>query len=372
MARRRSRSLPPKKWAMLAYIAGDNNLSDNGLEDIQEMCEVGASRTSHVGVQIDTIGEHDGAIRYEISEPDPTGAAHRVVIERLDEPDSGNPEVLFQFLHWGLRRYPARHRLAVVWNHGAGFRTSRRDIAYDDYGSSLDMNELQRTLRRAGLGTRNKLGILGFDACLMNMLEIAYQLRNETEFIVGSQQTEPGDGWPYDKVLAAVNTGPTPEQMAKQIVRVYMRECRAVGDSNVTQSAVRTDRVEAAVRAWSQLGDALATSIPADRSAIRRVRSLVQAYEYADYVDAVHAASLVARLASGPGVRARARAFGDAVRRCVVATDRQGGAVRESHGLSIWFPPDRGQYLESRAKYTAMDFFDRYPGWVRFLDALHG
>ena len=167
MARRRARSLPAKQWTMLAYIAGDNNLSDNGLDDIQEMCDMGASRAAHVGVQIDTKGEHDGAIRYEITPPDPTGVAHRVVIERLPEPDSGNPEVLYEFLQWGLRRYPARRRLVVVWNHGAGFRTARRDIAFDDYGTSLDMTELQRALRRAGLGPRNKLAILGFDACLI-------------------------------------------------------------------------------------------------------------------------------------------------------------------------------------------------------------
>jgi hypothetical protein len=372
MARRRKRALATKPWAMLAYIAGDNDLSDNGLEDIQEMCDVGASRLSHVGVQIDTEGEHDGAIRYEITEPDPTGVAHRTVIERLEEPDSGNPDVLYQFLRWGLGRYPARHRLAVVWNHGAGFRTARRDIAYDDYGSSLDMVELQRALRRAGLGPRNKLAILGFDACLMNMLEIVYQLRGETELLVGSQQTEPGDGWPYDKVLAAMNTGPAPEELARAIVRVYLRECRNVGDSNVTQSAVRTDRVEAAVRAWSLLGESLAAALPAEAPALRRVRSQVQAYEYPDYVDAVHTATLIAALARSPGVRSRARAFAGAVRDCVVAAGHEGRAVRNSHGLTIWFPPDRGLYLEFRAKYTAMDFFDRHPGWVRFLEAFHG
>lgn len=372
MARRRARSLPAKQWMMLAYIAGDNNLSDNGLEDIQEMCDVGASSGTHVGVQIDTEGEHDGAIRYEISAPDPTGDAHRVVIERLDEPDSGNPEVLYEFLRWGLRRYPARRRLVVVWNHGAGFRTARRDIAFDDYGSSLDMTELQRALRRAGLGSRNKLAILGFDACLMSMLEIVYQLRNETEFIVGSQQTEPGDGWPYDQVLKAMNGRPSAEQMARQIVLRYMRACRAVGDSNVTQSAVATRRVEPAVRAWSQLGDALAAAVAAEGPAIRRVRSLVQAYEFPDYVDAVHAARLFRRLMKSATVRARARAFESAVRRCVIVSRRDGGAVRESHGLTVWFPPDRRQYLEYRAKYTAMDFSERYPGWVRFQDALHG
>ena len=374
MARRRARSrgLSAKQWTMLAYIAGDNNLSDNGLDDIQEMCDMGASRAAHVGVQIDTKGEHDGAIRYEITPPDPTGVAHRVVIERLPEPDSGNPEVLYEFLQWGLRRYPARRRLVVVWNHGAGFRTARRDIAFDDYGTSLDMTELQRALRRAGLGPRNKLAILGFDACLMSMLEIVYQLRNETEFIVGSQQTEPGDGWPYDQVLRVMNSGPSADQMARQIVRQYMRACRAAGDGNVTQSAVNTRRVEAAVRAWSQMGDALAAAVAAEGAAVRRARSLVQAYEYPDYVDAVHAARLFARLTKSAAVRTRARAFESAVRRCVVATAYDGGAVRESHGLTIWFPPDRRQYLEYRAKYTAMDFSAPYPGWVRFLDALHG
>lgn len=356
---------------MLAYIAGDNDLSDNGLEDIQEMCDVGASRRTHVGVQIDTEGEHDGSIRYEISEPDPTGTAHRVVIERLGESDSGNPEILYQFLRWGFDRYPARHRLAVVWNHGAGFRTARRDIAYDDYGSSLDMTELQRALRRAGLGPRNKLAILGFDACLMNMLEVVYQLRDETEYIVGSQQTEPGDGWPYDRVLAAMNAGPGREALARRIVRIYIQACRAVGDSNVTQSAVRTDRAEAAARAWSRLGEALAASLPLETAALRRVRSQVQAYEFPDYVDAVHTARLIVQHVRAPEVRTRAREFGKAVRRCVVVSAHEGGIVRDSHGLTIWFPPDRAWYLEFRAKYTALDFYGAYPGWVRFLDALH-
>jgi hypothetical protein len=71
------------------------------------------------------------------------------------------------------------------------------------------------------------------------------------------------------------------------------------------------------------------------------VRALVQAYEYPDYVDAIHMARLVAQAVRDPAVRARAQAFGKAARGCVVASDSEGGAVRESHGLTIWFPPDR-------------------------------
>ena len=82
--RTKARRGPPRKpWSLLVYIAGDNNLSDLGLQDIQEMCDVGASSRTHVAVEIDTVGEHTGSIRYEIGEPDWSGYAHRQVIERL-------------------------------------------------------------------------------------------------------------------------------------------------------------------------------------------------------------------------------------------------------------------------------------------------
>jgi len=373
MAKRKKskKSLSPRKWAFLAYIAGDNNLSDNGIEDIAEMAAVGTSKSSYAGVQIDTEGEHDGSVRYEISEPDETGQSHRVVIERLPESDSGNPEILLAFLKWGLKRYPAKNTITVVWNHGAGFRTVRRDIAYDDYGSSLDMNELKSAFTRAGVAKYNKIAILGFDACLMNMLEIAHHLRNVAQYVVGSQETEPGDGWPYDSVLNAMNHNPTPKAMAKAIVREYMRSYREVGDSNITQSAIQTDRTEATVRAWSHLGDALVASLPRELSVINLARTKVQSYEYPDYVDAIHFAKLIANKATIPKLRSRAQAFAKAAARCIVVSDCEGGSVANSNGLTIWYPPEKAQYLAFRGKYVAMDFYATGPGWVNFLDALY-
>lgn len=369
--RKKRKSLSPRQWTFLAYIAGDNNLSDHGIEDIAEMTAVGTAPSSYAGVQIDTRGEHDGSVRYEISEPDETGQAHRVVIERLPESDSGNPEILLSFLNWGLERYPAKHTIAVVWNHGAGFRTVRRDIAYDDYGTSLDMNELKTAFTRAGLGKNNKIAIVGFDACLMNMLEIAHHLRHVTQYVVGSQETEPGDGWPYDKVLKAMNRKPTPHAMAKAIVREYMRSYRVVGDSNITQSAIRTDRTEAAVLAWSRLGEALAASLPRERSVINLARTKVQSYEYPDYVDAIHFAKLIANETTIPALRSRAHAFAKAAARCIVVSDCEGGSVANSNGVTIWYPPEKTQYLAFRGKYVAMDFYATGPGWVKFLDAVY-
>ena len=183
-----------RRWTLLVYIAADNDLSEAGLKDITEMCQAGSSSELHVGVEIDTYGEHTGSIRYEITEPDYQGVAHRTVIERLSEKNTGDPAVLESFLKWGLERYPAQNRLLVVGGHGVGFRSPVRDIAYDDFGTSLNMTEMEGALEGAGINSTNRLQILGFDACLMNMLEIAHHFADQADIVVGSQHTEPGDG----------------------------------------------------------------------------------------------------------------------------------------------------------------------------------
>jgi hypothetical protein len=368
------KSLSPKKWSLLAYIAGDNNLSDAGLEDISEMCVVGSSPGTHCAVQIDTAGEFDGVVRYEISEPDPTGVAHRVVIERLPEEDSGAVETLRDFLKWGLGRYPAEKRLVVVWNHGAGFRTRlpRRDIAFDDLsGNALDMNEVDAAFERAGVDRTNRLDIIGFDACLMNMIEIAHHLRDRVKVVVGSEQTEPGDGWPYDDVLKLLNANKSVEQTAKGIVQAYIKFYRKTGESDVTQSAVRTDATDPAMAALSKLGDALAAALAAELSTVRLLRKAVQAYEYADYVDLIHLCRLLVESARTKNVKARARAVISAAKKAIIANDRDGKGVGNSSGLSVWFPADPSIYSEFRAKYTSLAFYQWHRGWVDFLDRYH-
>jgi hypothetical protein len=365
-------ALPQKSWSFLAYIAGDNNLSDAGLEDITEMCDAGATKTVHAAVQIDTKGDFDGVVRYEISERDATGHSHRVVIERLKELDSGDPATLRDSLKWGFKRYPSKKRVVVVWNHGAGFRTRlpRRDIAYDDSGTSLDMNEIDTVFNSVGVGLKNRISILGFDACLMNMIEIAHHLRCRAEYIVGSEQTEPGDGWPYDDVLSILNRDEAAASTAKRIVRAYIASYKKNNEQNVTQSAVDTTATEPAMAALSTLGDLLVPSLPAAKQALRMVRTRVQSYEYADYVDLGHLCTLLGEM-NAPVVKAAAKMLAKKAKAAVIANGAYGPGVSHSSGLSVWFPAEPQLYLNFRAKYVAMDFFKNYKGWVNFLDRYH-
>lgn len=374
MAKRTVRvGLPRKEWSFLAYIAGDNSLSDFGLIDIREMCKVGSSQRVHVGVQMDTAGDHDGVIRYEVTEPDATGKAHRMVIERLPESDSGAPETLLAFLKWGVARYPSTHAVVVVWNHGSGFRGAwqppRRDIAYDDAGTSLDMPEIRAVLTKAGFGKRRKLAVLGFDACLMAMLEIAHHLRDHVDVVVGSQQTEPGDGWPYADVLSSVKRSRSALQLGRRIVSDYLADYRRKMQQNVTQSAVATARTGEALAALGSLGTALVAQPALNFPVISLLRPGLQAFEDSpDYVDAVHLGRLLGEAGKGPKVRTAARRLVRLTKRCVVANGSFGNSVANANGASIWFPFDRVEYLKYRPAYLALDLPPAASGWVEFLD----
>ena len=79
--------------------------------------------------------------------------------------------------------------------------TARAILIDDNSKDFLDNVEMQRVAKAAVSKFGGKIDLFGMDACLMNQIEVAYQLRKQSAFIVGSELTEPLDGWPYDRIL---------------------------------------------------------------------------------------------------------------------------------------------------------------------------
>jgi len=94
----------------------------------------------------------------------------------------------------------------------------------------------RRIVVRAVAASLRKLDLLGMDACLMSMAEVGYQVRSSVELTVGSEQTEPVDGWPYDALLAELARNPamTGRDLSTMIVTKYVASYRR---DPVTQSA---------------------------------------------------------------------------------------------------------------------------------------
>lgn len=117
-----------------------------------------------------------------------------------------------------------------------------RGYGYDETaGDFLDNAELRKVLLQVKAILGRKLDILWFDACLMAMIEVAYQVHDLAHLFVASERTEPGDGWWYSRAFENLTTLPTTSAagLAKDIVTAY----RDAYQDEMTLSAVDLEQV---------------------------------------------------------------------------------------------------------------------------------
>ncbi len=201
-------------WTFMVYVDGDNNLEDAAIDDFLEMSSVGSSADVNVVVQMDRTPGYDA--RYGNWTDTRRGLAEGGDVPNaswgtsMGELNMGDPNTLLTFANWAVGAYPADDYALVLWDHGGGWRSAgagSRDCCWDDTsgGDYLANNEVRFALE----GIAPNIDLLGFDACLMAMIETAYEVRGEASIFVGSEDTEPWDGWPYDTILPNLMAQPT-------------------------------------------------------------------------------------------------------------------------------------------------------------------
>jgi peptidoglycan hydrolase-like protein with peptidoglycan-binding domain len=118
-----------------------------------------------------------------------------------------------------------------------------KSILFDDESRDfLDNLELKRVFE----GLKRKIDIIGFDACLMGMMEVAYQLKEHTKIVVGSEELEPGKGWDYAAIVSYLveNPSATNEDISKEIIRSFVASYENQTTLKVTLSSIRTSKLE--------------------------------------------------------------------------------------------------------------------------------
>jgi hypothetical protein len=363
-----------KQWTVLVWIAGDNNLDSYGLKDIAEMKRVGSTDDVDVVVQYDR-SDSTSTRRYHLRHGTQLDADQ---VQDVGETDTGDPAVATDFFTWGIQQYPSEKVLAVMWNHGSGidetdiygrarsrgvahrvaagpvrralFSTTvqaalgSRAIAYDDTSRDfLDNLELKRVLEQVKRNVGRPVDVLGFDACLMSMIEIGYELRELAGHIVGSEQTEPGNGWPYDAVLRALTAAPemTPAQLSNAAVQQYLDSYD--GSEDVTQSSTDLARAKAAADAVDALAGALIGALDGDAGfrTISHAAKSVQRFEMKDFADLADFCTQLLAQQPGDGVGPAAQGVIDAVTGpdgFVTANGCKGTGVARATGSTIYLP----------------------------------
>ena len=211
-----------------------------------------------------------------------------------------------------------------------------------------------------------KIDLLGMDACLMNMVEVAWQLRDSVNVIVGSEIEEPFDGWPYTEIISRLTARPRQDAatLARWIVRSYLASCKGKGET-VTQSAIDASRISDVATSLDALASSLIAALNTDAKLIMNAWRRSPRFYDDNYIDLLCFAKHLRRTAN-PDLRTKADALIAALKpgkgRPVLSQGKIGLEVRGTGGLSIYFPADR-----INPAYRTLDFCTDCR-WLGFLE----
>ena len=289
---------PIKEWTFMVYIAADNDLNRFSTHNLEDMSKVGSNKNLNIVAHLDKQGSTERTKRLYV-EKDKLVQVNYGQPSSLQKLDSGCEQTLIDFCEWTILNYPAKHYALVLWNHGSGISDNvagrllnsselfifnpitnmleldrsmtffdfahkkekeHRGVCFSDtYNSFLTNQKLDSALKSVqqnGLKGKN-FDIIGYDACLMAMTEVADLISPYADIAVFSQEVELGAGWKYDEVLRPFNYSvPTPEQFAVHIVAAFNTAYQSI-TQDYTFSAVSLSKFKTLERAIDSLSGTL-------------------------------------------------------------------------------------------------------------------
>ena len=286
------------------------------------------------------------------------------------EVNTGDPETYRQLFDWVVHNHPGQRYALSYWSHGSGSAVGLDDTSNDQLTTEEMAAVLDHLVSRAG----RKVEVLFVCACLQQMVENGYALRESVRYMVAGESTvgcgcdvlsvlkdnlERGAGW-----LADANT-------ACQITSAYKKD--------VVYSAVRTEKVAPLVTAIDELAAGLKSYVergPAEAGKLRSLAGQVQhmgtgpGSQWAAHLDLVDLCQRLPDLADSQITQRAQNVLSqttNVVTHFVVQNDEQ-GLYGKAHGLAIYHPtPNYPYYFPS---YGA-GAIARDTRWDEYLRALY-
>lgn len=398
------------EWLIMLYSdADDNVLEQDMMIDLQEAELVGSTDQVTIVAQVDRFeGSYDGmgdwtnAKRLLITQDDDMGSFGSEELEDLGEVNMADGETLLDFIEWAVTNFPARKRMLILSDHGAGWPGGFSDpdpggsgadaiVLADAFGDNLWLMELDRVLDqvRANLGL-DYFDVIGFDACLMSQLEVYTALAPHALYSVASEEVEPGLGWAYAAFLGQLVANPEMggDELVQGIVATYIDEDMRLEDpeyaGNLTRrqaaAAISPDVTLTAVDLTyiaplnAALDTFVATLQTMDQNAVAEARAYAQAYEsiFGDdlpspYIDLGHFSQLIQSSTDDPAVLAAGQEL-DTARQAAIIAEKHGAQRPGSTGIAIHFPVREMYALQDNLGYTDVAArFTLATQWDEFL-----
>jgi len=229
-------------WLFLIYMAGDNNLGENGSYgnaawmDLEELENAIPNDGAQVLVLSDMKGDHNTVLYDIVPHPEEGLGSVKVPLETVnphwsDELDMSDWRVLRDFLIYSIGNHSAENTMLTIWDHGSGWTRmdatspspATRGFAIDGSGS-MRLDGLRNALQGASdaLSGDVHFDIISFDTCSMGMVEVFYQVSPFADIAVGSQDEQPWYGYNYEFVSMMNSTEPArPVEIAAAMIEGF-------------------------------------------------------------------------------------------------------------------------------------------------------
>ena len=301
-----------------------------------------------------------------------------VLLETLPLASMGESETLADFIQSAYIDDPMTTNTLILWNHGAGAVYGYGADELFDY-DTLSLLELQQAMALAevSLGSGNlHFDLIGFDACLMGSVETAMVLEPYTDYMIGSEELEPGHGWDYTAIVDYLgNAGDfSVVGLGNEILASFKKSARESGSAEaITLSLLDLSGTEKVLYAMDQLLDVVSQDLreAAMTSELLKIRLASESYGEGSSGDGVLDSDMVDMmdLAYGLSELYPTQAFDlmDAISAMVLDNVNSSYKPKAS-GLSMYYPArDHGTIPGAYDLMTALEMPE---GYLSMIDAL--
>ncbi|MGC8734250.1 MAG: clostripain-related cysteine peptidase [bacterium] len=355
-----------KKWLVILYSAGDNNLYSSLFDDLNELEKVGSDQNTHM-VSISDQGNYGkqwkNAKTFYLYPDADLSKVNSPVIENLGKINTADPNFMGTKIGELMKKFPADHVIVILSDHGAGWEGAIED---DTHNKFMSLSEIKQALAKAVEIGGKKIDILGWDACLMAMAEVGYELRDFAKYMVASEQTEGADGWPYGSIfgktladvlkvaqqMMLINVDVEPKDLASMIVKATTNFTHSIK----TLSAVDLEKANLVAEKTNALAQAIMNN-PQDFKTIKSIISSTEKF-YGTFRDLGHFAQQLANAQVSDDVKKAANELVVALNEYVVKefhTNQHPNATGVSVEMPTWGGPSSSYQGTSFAKDTLWD-----------------
>jgi hypothetical protein len=357
-------ALSARDWTMLVYVAADNDLVQWADSDLVEMELYGSSQHVSVVVQIDKPSI--GAKRLLV------GQGSSQVLQELGVIDMCSWETLYDFLGWGISSFPAEKYLVILWDHGSGWTAMPNRSFGADWSSgnvlSIANGDFKRALSNAYEYTGQIIDLFAFDACLMQQIEVAFELKDFARVFLAPQSIMPLPGLRYDEALQAIHADPgiSAPELSRRIAQSTVNNYQNV--QPIAISSLSLLRLNYLHDDLSRLMNMLISGSP--DQALRTVRRTVQTIPVIGCIpdtsdDFIDLGDFVSGLHNVYAYYEAAQVV-DSYARAVIYTGYWGESFEQTTGLTVWFPDLYRQFKQQFDDYANLTWTSS--NWLKFLN----